>query len=98
MNLQLFPFAEYWWLYLFFTGFVFLLLAIDLGIFHRNAHTVSFKEASFWTVIWIALALLFNFFLYQYALWKFPLHERLMGLPGFRPEAAAWEERNRRRQ
>lgn len=41
MNLSLFPLAEYWWFYLVFTGFVLVLLAIDLGVFHREAHTVS---------------------------------------------------------
>ena len=36
-----FPFADYWWFYLGFTGFVLLLLALDLGVFHRKAHVVS---------------------------------------------------------
>jgi tellurite resistance protein TerC len=68
----LFPFAEYWWFYLGFTGFVLLLLALDLGVFHRKAHEVSFKEAAAWSVVWVTLALVFNFLLYRYALWKFP--------------------------
>jgi tellurite resistance protein TerC len=87
---ELFPFSEYWWFYLGFVGFVLLLLAIDLGIFHRQAHTVGFREAATWSVVWIALSLLFNLFLYQYALWKFPLDSRLMAVPGFDPNAAAW--------
>jgi tellurite resistance protein TerC len=66
-----FPFAEYWWFYLAFTGFVLILLALDLGVFHRQAHVVSFREASIWSVIWIALSLAFNFAFYQYAAWKF---------------------------
>jgi tellurite resistance protein TerC len=60
-----FPLAEYWWFYLAFTGFVMILLALDLGVFHRQAHIVSFREASIWSVIWIALALAFNFAFYQ---------------------------------
>ena len=44
MDMHLFPFAEYWWFYAGFTGFVLLMLAIDLGIFHRHAHAVSFRE------------------------------------------------------
>jgi tellurite resistance protein TerC len=68
----LFPFSEYWWFYLGFVGLVLFLLALDLGVFHRKAHAVSFREAATWTVVWISLALLFNFLLYQYALWKFP--------------------------
>ncbi len=43
-----------------FLGFVLLMLALDLGIFHRKAHAVSFREAISWTVVWIALAMLFN--------------------------------------
>lgn len=86
----LFPFAEYWWFYLGFTGFVLLLLALDLGVFHRKAHEVSFREAAAWSVVWVTLALVFNFLLYQYALWKFPQDPRLLATPGFDPEAAAW--------
>ncbi len=39
--------------------FVVAMLAIDLGVFHRKAHTVSIREAGSWTVVWITLALLF---------------------------------------
>jgi tellurite resistance protein TerC len=87
---ELFPFADYWWFYLGFTGFVLLLLALDLGVFHREAHEVSFREAAAWSGVWVGLALLFNFLLYQYALWKFPLDPRLAAVPGFDPQAAAW--------
>ena len=87
---ELFPFADYWWFYPGFTGFVLLLLALDLGVFHREAHEVSFREAASWSVAWVALALLFNFLLYQYALWKFPQDARLTAVPGFDPSAAAW--------
>ena len=87
---ELFPFADYWWFYLGFTGFVLFLLALDLGVFHRQAHEVSFREAATWSVVWVALALLFNFLLYQYALWKFPQDPRLLAIPGFDPSGAAW--------
>ena len=89
MNVSLFPFAEYWWLYLAFTGLVVLLLVVDLGVFHRKAHAVSFREASVWSVIWIILSLGFALLLYQYALWKFPQDARLLAIPGFDPQAAA---------
>ena len=88
--IELFPFIDYWWFYLGFTGFILFLLALDLGVFHRQAHEVSFREATTWSVVWISLALLFNFLLYQYALWKFPLDPRLMAIPGFDPSGAAW--------
>lgn len=67
----LFPFAEYWWFYLSFVGFVLAMLALDLGVFHRKAHEVSFKEAGAWTFAWISLALLFNLLFYFYAADKF---------------------------
>lgn len=41
---------------------VFLVLAIDLGIFNRREHKLPVKEAITWTMIWITLALLFNLF------------------------------------
>ncbi|HEU0141669.1 MAG TPA: TerC family protein [Bryobacteraceae bacterium] len=72
MDLILFPFSEYWWFYGAFSAFVFLLLALDLGVFHRKAHDVSFREATIWSVVWVSLALLFNFGLYQYAASHFP--------------------------
>ena len=39
--------------------FIFILLALDLGVFHRRAHVVSVREALTWTVVWIATALAF---------------------------------------
>ena len=44
-------------------GFIVLvvgLLALDLGVFHRDAHVVSRREALGWSGVWIGLALLFN--------------------------------------
>ena len=87
--MTLFPIAEYWWFYLAFIGFVLLLLALDLGVFHRKAHVVSFKEAATWSIVWVALALGFNYLLYQYALWNFPHDARLAAIPGFDPKKAA---------
>jgi tellurite resistance protein TerC len=79
----LFPFAEYWWFYAGFTGFVLGILALDLGVFHRKAHEVSFKEASIWTTIWIGLALVFNYLFYLYAKFRFSTDERYTSIPGF---------------
>lgn len=78
--MMLFPFGDYWWFYLSFTAFVLLLLALDLGVFHRTAHKVSFKEAGVWSVVWVTLALIFNYLFFRYAEWKFPLDPRLAGL------------------
>jgi TerC family integral membrane protein len=73
----LFPFGEYWWFYAGFTVFVILLLALDLGVFHRKAHTVSLREAAGWSAFWVALSLLFNAGFYVYMLHRFPQDPRL---------------------
>jgi len=88
-RVQLFPFAEYWWFYAAFTAFVLVLLALDLGIFHRKAHAISFKEAGLWCVVWVSLALLFNLGFYFFMLARFPADPRLMAVPGFDPAVAA---------
>ena len=90
MDTLLFPFSEYWHVYLIFLAGVIALLAIDLGVFHRDAHEVSFKEASAWSVVWVTLALAFNVGFYFYALQAFPNNPRLVAVPGFDAEAAAW--------
>lgn len=50
-----------------FNLFVLAMLALDLGVFHRKAHEVKFKEAIGWSIVWIALALTFNVVVY---LWR----------------------------
>src|SRR5438067_8530181 len=47
-----------------FLGFVAVLLAIDLGVFHRRPHEVRLREAITWSAIWIGIALLFNAFVW----------------------------------
>ncbi len=81
----LFPLAEYWWFYAAFTGFVLLILALDLGVFHKEAHEVGFKEASIWTAAWISLALIFNVLFYFYMRHSFATDERFTSIPGFDP-------------
>lgn len=44
--------------------FVFIMLALDLGVFHKHSHKVPVKEAIIWSCIWITLALLFGLFIY----------------------------------
>jgi tellurite resistance protein TerC len=85
----LFPFAHYWWFYVAFTAFVLGLLSLDLGVFHRKAHAVSFKEATIWTCVWVTLALIFNVLLYLYSWWQFSDNPVLMAIPGFDPKAEA---------
>ena len=85
----LFPLSDYWWFYLAFTVFVLVLLALDLGVFHRKAHAVSNREAATWSIIWIALALAFNLFIYKYSAHAFAGDPRLTAIPGFDVEQAA---------
>src|SRR6478735_2830741 len=42
-----------------FVGAVLIFLALDLGVFHRRAHVVRFREALLWTSVWFCLAMLF---------------------------------------
>jgi tellurite resistance protein TerC len=49
-----------------FTLFVLLALALDLGLFHRHARKVSIREAMGWSAAWILLALIFNAGVYRY--------------------------------
>lgn len=85
----LFPFYDYWWFYAGFITFVLVVLALDLGVFHKKAHEVSFKEASIWTTIWIGMAFVFNYLFYLYAQYQFSTHERYTSIPGFDPDAQA---------
>jgi tellurite resistance protein TerC len=67
----LFPFADSWWLYAGFTGLVLALLALDLGVFHRRAHVVSFRESAAWSAVWVSVALLVCIGLGVYAASRF---------------------------
>ena len=43
-----------------FIAFVLAMLALDLGVFHRKAHAIGYREALLWSLFWMALAFLFN--------------------------------------
>lgn len=53
-------------LWLGFSIFLMIMLALDLGVFHKNSHVVEFKEAMIWSGVWIGLALLFNVGIFYY--------------------------------
>lgn len=88
-TITLFPLAQYWWFYAGFTLFVIGVLALDLGVFHRKAHEVGFREAATWSVVWVLLAMLFCVGLYFYSGWAFAHDPRLLAIPGFDAAAAA---------
>jgi len=54
------------WLWIGFNIFVLIMLALDLGVFHRKSHAVSIKEATIWSIVWISLAMLFNLGIYLF--------------------------------
>jgi tellurite resistance protein TerC len=54
------------WFWIGFNLFVLLMLGLDLGVFRRKSHVVSFREAIASTCVWLLLALLFNFGVWHY--------------------------------
>jgi tellurite resistance protein TerC len=50
--------------WIFFLLAVVLILALDLGVFNKNPHIISTKEASKWTLIWVTLSFLFSGVIY----------------------------------
>ncbi|MBI3465261.1 MAG: TerC family protein [Planctomycetes bacterium] len=44
--------------------FVLAMMVLDLGVFHRKAHTIKMREAAVWTAVWVSLALVFNGVIY----------------------------------
>jgi tellurite resistance protein TerC len=53
-----------WWVG--FHIFVFAMLALDLGVFHKEEREVSVKESLLWTLMWVGLSLIFNFGVYHF--------------------------------
>jgi tellurite resistance protein TerC len=54
------------WLWVGFNVFVLAMLAVDLFVFHKEAHEVTSTEAATWTVVWVALALMFGAGVYTF--------------------------------
>ena len=55
------------WFWIGFLAFVLTMLALDLGVFHREAHEVKPREAGIWVTVWVSLALVFAGGLWWYA-------------------------------
>ncbi len=53
------------WEWLAFAGIIAFMLILDLGVFHKKSHKVSIKESLAWTGVWIALAMMFNAWVYH---------------------------------
>ncbi|MEX1366811.1 MAG: hypothetical protein AB1Z98_27035, partial [Nannocystaceae bacterium] len=54
------------WLWVAFLAGIGVLLAVDLGLFHRKARTVTTREALGWSVVWVVLSLSFNGLVYYW--------------------------------
>jgi tellurite resistance protein TerC len=52
------------WAYIGFIALVLVFLALDLGVFHREAHEVTMKESMIWSGIWLACGISFTAFIY----------------------------------
>ena len=52
------------WAYAGFLGLVVVFLALDLGVFHREAHEVKMKEAIAWSIVWLSCGLAFSGIVY----------------------------------
>ena len=57
---------DQWWFWIAFNVFVLAMLAVDLFVFHKEAHEVRVREAATWSVVWIALAVLFGAGVYRF--------------------------------
>lgn len=55
------------WIWVGFNVFILLMLALDLGLFHRKSHIVSLKESLSWTAVWVVLAMIFNAGIYHFS-------------------------------
>jgi tellurite resistance protein TerC len=62
-----------------FVAFVLVVLALDLGLFHRKAHAVGFREALGWSAVWATLALAFSGFV----TWRFGGERGIEFLTGY---------------
>ena len=79
-----------------FLSLILLLLAVDLGIFHRKAHVVTAREGLAWCIVWMTLAFAFSTFIYGayehkwFGLGLLPDPDRdgLLLLSSYVPEAA----------
>lgn len=66
-----------------FLSIIAVLLALDLGVFNKNAHMITHKEAAKWTAFWVSLSLFFSGILY----WLFA-HQHIDNPLGYTPETA----------
>ncbi|HYI08189.1 MAG TPA: TerC family protein [Thermoanaerobaculia bacterium] len=71
-------------LWIIFSVFVLGMLALDLGVFNRKVHEVHFREALTWSIVWVALSMVFNWWIYH----QFGKQKALEFLTGYLIEKA----------
>lgn len=54
------------WLWIGFSLFILTMLSLDLGLFNRKAHTITYREAAIWSAVWVTLALIFSALVFYY--------------------------------
>lgn len=86
---HIFPFSEFWPVYLVFSLGVAAVLWASLRAFSRKAHEVSIREATISALSWLGLALIFNVCLYVLTLWHLEHNPTLAASLGATPDALA---------
>lgn len=69
-----------------FMVFVIVMLVLDLFVFHKKDHVIGIREATIWTVIWIALAMVFAVLIYFFGDWMMPMTDTSMTPAEWRAE------------
>lgn len=54
------------WLWIGFSVFILTMLSLDLGLFNRKSHTITYREAWVWSAVWISLAMMFAGVVFAY--------------------------------
>ena len=54
------------WLWIGFSVFILTMLSLDLGLFNRKSHTITYREAWIWSAVWISLAMVFAGIVFAY--------------------------------
>ena len=54
------------WLWVGFSVFIITMLSLDLGLFNRRAHSITYREAWIWSAVWVSLAMIFAGIVFYY--------------------------------
>jgi tellurite resistance protein TerC len=60
------PMGSATWLWIGFSVFILLMLSLDLGLLNRKAHTIKYREAATWSIVWVTLAMIFAGLVFYY--------------------------------